>query len=183
MRDNACVCTGRGRKLSGVISADRKQPQLVIFTGLQASGKSTFYKARFAHTHRHVSKDLLRNAKNRNRRQLQLIEAALGEGLSVVVDNTNATAEDRAALIAMGRAFGAEIIGYYFESRVSEALARNQQREGDARVPDVAIFATIKKLQRPAYNEGFDRLFYVRIKGDNEFEVSDWQEENDGERR
>ena len=50
-------------------------------------------------------------------------------------------------------------------------------------MPDVAIFATIKKLQRPTHNEGFDQLFYVRIVGHDEFEVSDWQEEDDSERR
>jgi predicted kinase len=31
--------------------------ELVIFIGLQASGKSTFYHERFARTHVHVSKD------------------------------------------------------------------------------------------------------------------------------
>src|SRR5690242_10099962 len=102
-----------------VISTDYKPLQLVIFTGLQATGKSTFYNAGFADTHLHISKDLLRNNKNRHRRQQQLIETALSKGHSVVVDNTNATIEDRAPLIAIGRAFNAEIVGYYFESRVA----------------------------------------------------------------
>jgi len=166
-----------------VTSGDGRQPQLLIFIGLQASAKSTFYRSRFAGTHAHVSKDLFPNNKNRNRRQQQLVEAALGEGRSVVVDNTNPTAEDRLPLIALGRAFSAEIIGYYFESRVGESLARNQRREGKARVPDVAIFATVKRLQRPVYDEGFDRLFHVRPVGNNEFAVSEWQKEEENERR
>jgi len=33
--------------------------ELVIFIGLQATGKSTFYRARFAATHVLVSKDLM----------------------------------------------------------------------------------------------------------------------------
>jgi hypothetical protein len=32
-------------------------------------------------------------------------------------------------------------------------------------VPDVAVYATAKKLERPAYREGFDELFSVRITG------------------
>jgi hypothetical protein len=80
--------------------------ELVIFVGLQASGKSTFFRERFAATHEHVSKDLFRNNRDRNRRQAQLIEAALGKGVSVVVDNTNPTVEDRRSLIRLGRRFG-----------------------------------------------------------------------------
>src|SRR5919205_3228255 len=90
--------------------------ELGVFVGLQASGKSTFFRERFAATHEHVSKDLFRNNRNPNRRQAQLISAALEQGSSVVVDNTNPTVEDRLALIELGHKFGARIIGYYFES-------------------------------------------------------------------
>ena len=145
--------------------------ELVIFVGLQASGKSTFFRTHFEATHTHVSKDLFRHNKNRNRRQAQLIEAALQEGNPVVVDNTNPTVEERRPLVALGREYGAKILGYYFDSRVSECLERNRSREGKARVPEVAIYATAKKLTRPSYSEGLDDLFCVRISGDYEFEV------------
>lgn len=145
--------------------------ELVIFIGLQASGKSTFFRKYFASTHELVSKDLMRNNKNRARRQAQLIEAALQEGRSVVVDNTNPTLEDRVSLITLGNLYGAQIIGYYFKSNVRDCLERNQQRIGKARVPDVAIYATIKKLVRPTYAEGFHQLFYVRMAENSNFEV------------
>jgi predicted kinase len=146
--------------------------ELVIFVGLQASGKSTFYRERLAATHEHVSKDLFRNNKNPNRRQAQLIEAALEEGSPVVVDNTNPTAEDRRTLIELGRRFGARIVAYYFDSTVRQCIERNRLRAGKARVPDVAIYATAKKLVPPSYSEGFDRLFRVRPI-DSSFEVSE----------
>ncbi len=150
--------------------------QLVIFIGLQASGKSTFFRTHFATTHEHISKDLLRNNKNRDRRQTQLIENALESGRSVVVDNTNPTIEVRASLIQLGCKYNCEIIGYYFESQLSHCLERNSQRTGKARVPDVGIYATIKKLTRPSYAEGFHQLFYVRIVGDSmNFEVRAWR--------
>jgi hypothetical protein len=38
-------------------------------------------------------------------------------------------------------------------------------------VPDVAVYATAKKLERPTYREGFDELFSVRINGDSAFDV------------
>ncbi len=135
--------------------------ELVILVGLQASGKSTFFRERFAAAHEHVSKDLFPNNKNPNRRQAQLIEAALGSGRSVVVDNTNPTLEDRRTPIRLGCEYGARIVGYYFEVEIGECLARNAGREGRARVPDVAIFATAKKLVPPSFEEGFDGLFRV----------------------
>lgn len=45
--------------------------ELIIFVGLQASGKSSFYRARFAANHEHVSKDLLRNNSQPERRPRQ----------------------------------------------------------------------------------------------------------------
>jgi predicted kinase len=154
--------------------------ELIIFIGLQASGKSTFFLNHFATTHELVSKDCFRNNKNPARRQTQLIEAALKAGKSVVVDNTNPTVEDRASIIQLGHLYKAEIIGYYFKSQVKHSLERNQQREGKARVPDVAIYGTIKKLVRPSYGEGFERLFYVKIAGNGTFAVREWIE-NEGE--
>jgi predicted kinase len=147
---------------------------LVIFIGLQASGKSTFFHQHFAATHEHVSKDRMRNNKNRDRRQRQLIEEALQAERSLVVDNTNPTVEERAVLIELGRMYDAQIIGYYFESRVKPCLKRNQQRSGKSRVPDVAIYATIKKLVPPSYADGFHQLFYVRTIGNSDFEVQPW---------
>lgn len=150
--------------------------EIIIFIGLQGSGKSTFYQSHFATTHAYVSKDLLRNNSRPARRQLQLVEEALQAGRSVVIDNTNPTVEDRNELIHLAHHYGAEVIGYYFEVQVKKSLERNQQREGRVRVPNIAIFATAKKLVRPTYVEGFDKLFIVQT-GDNfTFEISDWQE-------
>jgi len=147
--------------------------ELVIFVGLQAAGKSTFYQTRFAVTHALVSKDRFRNNKNPNRRQIQLIKAALEAGRSVVVDNTNPTTAERQSLIHWGHTYGAEIIGYYFASPVNLCLERNRRRLGKARVPDVAIYATLRKLSPPAYAEGFHKLFYVRA-SNAAFEVRPW---------
>ncbi|HEY6139341.1 MAG TPA: ATP-binding protein [Thermoanaerobaculia bacterium] len=132
--------------------------ELIIFIGLPGSGKSTYYRAHFAATHAHVSKDLMPNARRRDDRQEREIAAALSEGKSVVVDNTNPTADVRAPLIALGRRHGARIVAVYFETDVKTAIMRNRQREGRARVPDVAIFATRKKLVPPTLEEGFDEV-------------------------
>jgi predicted kinase len=137
--------------------------ELVVFVGLQAAGKSSFYRARFADSHTLISKDLLHNSRSHQARQMALIGEALQRGDSVVVDNTNPRIEDRSPLIAMGRAFGARIVGYDFEAGVAECLHRNALRPGHARVPDVAIYATARKLERLRSAEGFDSVFRVQL--------------------
>jgi len=135
--------------------------ELVIFTGLPGSGKSTYYREHYAATHVHVSKDLMPNARARDERQWREIEAALAAGRSVVVDNTNPSREARAPLIALGRRLGAKIVGVFFDVDASVCIARNRGREGRARVPNVAIFTTRKKLQPPELDEGFDELVVI----------------------
>ena len=135
----------------------------MILIGLPASGKTTFYLERFAGTHDHVSKDAMRHNRQPQRRQNDLIDAALAAGRSVVVDNTNPTVADRAAIIAVARRHGAEVAGYFFPTEAADALRRNRAREGRNRVPAVAIFAARKRLERPSYEEGFDRLFTVAV--------------------
>jgi len=145
--------------------------EMIILIGLQASGKSTFFRDFFAATHEHISKDQMRNIKHRGNRQAQLIEEALQKGRAVVIDNTNPTIEDREPLIRLGRMYDAEISGYYFESQARQCLERNRLREGKARVPDVAIYVTASKLVRPSYKEGFDRLFSVCSSGDSTCQI------------
>ena len=147
--------------------------ECVILIGLPASGKSTFFRERFAGTHDHVSKDLLRNNRRPQRRQEQLIHESLAAGRSVVVDNTNPSVAVRSPLIAAARSQGAEVVGYFFVTEAGDALRRNRVREGRDRVPDVAIFTVRKRLEPPRMEEGFDRLFSVRMnEADRTFDVT-----------
>ena len=102
--------------------------ELVAFVGLQASGKSTFFRERFAESRQHVSKDLFPNNRYKNRRQEHLLHAALSAGRSVVVDNTNPTPEDRRPLVRLGHEYGAKVLGYFFDASMSECLRRNEMR-------------------------------------------------------
>ena len=133
-------------------------PECVILVGLPGAGKSTFVRSRFTH-YTHVSKDTFpAHARDKQARQDAAIRASLAAGRSVVVDNTNVTRADRAAIITIAREFGARIVGYYLDVTIREAVARNERREGRAKVPKVAIFTCAKKLVPPTLEEGFDEL-------------------------
>jgi predicted kinase len=141
--------------------------ELVVFVGLQASGKSTFYRSHFAATHVHVSKDLFPNARNKAARQAREIKAALQAGRDVVVDNTSASPEERRAILEVAARFDVRLIAYFFESTFDACMERNALREDDARVPDVGLKATAKKLRAPTHAEGFHTVYFVSGPIDN----------------
>lgn len=145
-----------------------------MLVGLPASGKSSFYRERFAGTHDHVSKDLMRHARQPGKRQQQLIAASLAAGRSVVVDNTNPSRAVRAAIVALAWEHGATPVAYFFETAAGDALRRNRARPGRERVPDVAIFTVRKRLEPPERSEGFERVYLVRLhEAERRFEVSE----------
>jgi predicted kinase len=149
------------------------QIECVILVGLPGAGKSSLYRDKFAAAHVHVSKDLWPNASKREDRQREMIEEALASGKSVVVDNTNPTIAERAALIRIARAHGARVIGYFFDVSTRAAVARNAERSGRGKVPNVAIFTAAKRLQHPSLVEGFDQLFRVEIAKDRSLQITD----------
>jgi predicted kinase len=147
--------------------------EVVVLVGLQGSGKTSFYRQRFATTHALVSRDLFRHNPRPSRRQATLIEEALAGGRSVVVDNTSPTPVERAAILEVARRFGARTSCYFFAPDVRAAIARNALREGKARIPVVAILATAKRLDPPSRAEGFDRLYVVEATGGATFRVEE----------
>ena len=145
--------------------------EAVLFIGIQASGKSTFFKQRFFDTHVRINLDMLRT----RHRETLLFDACLAAQQSFVVDNTNLTTEDRAHYIGPARSAGFRIVGYYFQSQIRLSLERNSQREGRARIPDKGVVAAHSRLQLPRLDEGFDLLYYVRA-DNRQFVVSEWEE-------
>lgn len=130
--------------------------------GLQGAGKSTWVQRHLAGTHAVVSKDHWPRARRREARQQRVVAELLAAGRSVVVDNTNPVPEDRAPLVAAGRAAGAAVRAVLVDTPPEVCAARNAAREGRNRVPDVGVAATRARFVRPAVAEGFDRVDVVR---------------------
>ena len=145
--------------------------QALIFCGIQASGKSTFYCQRFLNSHVRISLDVLRT----RHREARLLQFCLETQTRFVVDNTNPTAEERQRYIGPAKAAGYAIIGYYFSSSTEAALLRNQQRAPAEQVPERGIRGTRARLELPSFAEGFAELYFVRIGDDGRFVVEPWQ--------
>src|SRR5262249_11933640 len=106
--------------------------EAIIFIGIQGTGKSSFYQARFFRTHVRISLDML---KTRNREQL-LLRACIEGKQPFVIDNTNVTVTERARYIEPAKGAGFRVYGYYFKSNLRDALERNKGRTGLERIPD-----------------------------------------------
>lgn len=146
--------------------------EAIIFCGIQATGKTTFFKERFFRTHIRISLDLL----NTRNKELRFIETCIYTSQPFVIDNTNPSLEERAKYITIAKANKFKVIGYYFQSKLAEAIARNNQRSGKEKIPEIGLKGTFKKLSLPSINEGFDELYYVTAEN-NEFTIKPWSDE------
>jgi len=132
-----------------------------VMVGLQGSGKSTLVEQSLAADHVVVSKDHWPNARRREQRQLRVVEEHLLEGRSVVVDNTNASVERRAGLLALAHALGVPARAIFVDTPFAVCEQRNAGRAGRARVPDVGLRATAAILEPPTPGEGFASVTVV----------------------
>jgi len=136
------------------------EPEVVLLIGLQAGGKTTFYRRRFAATHAHVSKDLMpRSVRHKEERLLRELATHLGAGRSVVVDNTQPSRAERAGVIHVARSYGARVVGYWWEPDLARSLARNAARADP--VAEVGVRAALARWEQPSPVEGFDSLTSV----------------------
>lgn len=141
--------------------------EAVIFCGIQGSGKTTFYKQRFFRTHLRLSLDLLHT---RNKEALFLM-TCLATQQRFVIDNTNPTKADRLRYIQAAKVAKFKLVCYFFDTDVSSAILRNNQRIGKERIPIPGIRGTFRKLQVPRYDEGFDQIYIVKVQ-DGSFDVA-----------
>ena len=148
--------------------------EAAILCGVQGSGKSTFCRERLFHSHVRINMDMLQS----RHRETLLLTACLNAKQAFVVDNTNPTTEERARYIAAARSAAFRVTGYYFESRIQDALVRNELRGPGQRVPERGVRGTFARMQLPSRKEGFDDLYYVRLGPSvGDFLVQEWRDD------
>jgi predicted kinase len=88
--------------------------EMIIFCGIQAAGKSTFYKERFFNSHVRISLDLL----NTRNKELIFLKTCLQLQQRIVIDNTNPTKLERKKYIELARQYNYQVTGYFFQSKI-----------------------------------------------------------------
>ena len=163
--------------------------ELVILVGIPASGKTTYYRRRLAGDYLHVSLDNWRGKSNvRGKERKAIFDALAAAGDSggkirgVVVDNTNTTEATRqryfdyAAESARITGRAVRVVAYFFDEDLESCLARNSPRPADTPpgtpyfVPPEAIRRFAHMLQPPRREEGFEKIFRLRINADGQFD-------------
>ncbi|MGG7550553.1 AAA family ATPase [Chryseobacterium arthrosphaerae] len=142
--------------------------EMIIFTGIPASGKSSLYKELFFNSHIRISMDLL----NTRNKEGKLLQYCFDTQSKMVIDNTNVSRENRRRYIQLAIQNKYSIVGYFFESDIRDCLERNKNRKDS--INETGIKAKYKELELPSLEEGFDQIIKVKIIN-NQFKISDYE--------
>lgn len=170
--EDAAAGAGRAftaRTAPGIVA---RPMEAVLLIGLQASGKSTFCREQFFDTHVRLHPRLL----GTRERERLLLDACLAARVPFVVDDTNVTRLERAYYIGPARSAGFRVVGYFFRSRLHEALEHNRRRRASERVSEDEIRATSARIELPKLSEGFEELHFVVSHHDDSFRVEPWRD-------
>ena len=141
--------------------------ELIIFIGLQGAGKSTFYKNYLVDSHIRLNGDMLKTC----HREMTLFEACLKSKTNTVIDKTNPTIDGRSKYITLAKAHHFKVVAYYFDVAFHAALANNNQRTGQAKIPEVGLKSVAKQLTKPSLDEGFDEIVII-TNTNNQFSIT-----------
>jgi predicted kinase len=140
---------------------DRPSGRLHLLIGPAGSGKSTWARTHLSKVEV-VSTDRMREEltgdpsdQSQNylvfQRCMDRVRTLLGEGRQVIFDATNYCESLRMMPVQAGRWSGAEIVAYFFDVGLTEALRRNQLRP--RAVPEPVIRKQYRLLEPPALYE------------------------------
>ncbi len=137
----------------------------MIAVGLPGSGKTSYFSSLGVHA---ISSDDVRllladdpTDQSIHRQVFATIRYLVRQRISIgrdltYVDATHLTRKERRPYLEIGRKYGAPVEVLFFDTPLDVCLARNA---GRARVvPEDAIRAMARKLQRPLRSEGFAKV-------------------------
>ena len=131
--------------------------ELIIFIGIPASGKSTFYIKHYLGSHIHINLDTLKSRS----REWALFTTAVAYDSDIVVDNTNINKEKRARYINYVKTRGYTIKCVNFKASAKDCNLRNIGRK--AEVPKGVIERFLNDYEEPSHAEGFNHIETIMV--------------------
>lgn len=150
--------------------------KLILFVGLPASGKTTYWKRHFR------DKGIIRLSMDSFQKMVTgrdyspafmgiakvwldwTHEYLLREGHSILIDTTSLTKNVRERLVRLATNCKAQIITYWFDIPLEICMDRNRYRERV--VPDAVMQRMSDQFEPPDPEEGFDKLWRVEVDGE-----------------
>ena len=142
--------------------------EMVVFVGMPASGKSTFYQKYIElHGHARINQDTLKSLS----KCLSEARKNLEQGVSVCIDNTNRDRKTRSKWIDLAAQFNIKPRCIHFKTPLPIARHNNAVRTLSGMVkekrdflPAIAFGDYEKKFQPPELSEGFSELDEIDFK-------------------
>jgi len=148
--------------------------EIVINVGMPGSGKSTFSKRYFGKNgYTIINKDTLKTQKKCESEA----HLALGNGKSIVVDNTNPDTAARSVYVKMAKKYNVPIRCFYYKTPqpLSEHLniLRSHMSGGSIKKIGIIVYRTFnKKFEKPKKSEGFEEVREIDF-------IPDFEEDED----
>lgn len=171
-REDIVAMLDEGLPAPPVEPSEERPPVLYLLMGIPASGKTTFCQRVLADPALDI---VSQDVSGTHAREWAAFEAALAKRRSVAVDDTNVEKERRGRFLGAAKAAGCRTVGLFFQSVLADCLARNEARDVQSRIKRLAVLGKSARLELPTRDEGFDKLFFVRIV-DGLFEIEPWEE-------
>lgn len=129
--------------------------EMILLVGIQASGKSTYYRRFFFETHVQIGIDMLFPPACEG----IILKACLMAGQPVVIDNVLVTAARRQKYILLATKFDFRVVAYVFKIRLADALIRNEKRERPCVAESIRTNFAI--FQEPSISENIGTIIRV----------------------
>ena len=140
-------------------------PEVVVFVGFPASGKTTFYKTVMKPDgYVHVNRDTLGSWQ----KCVALCEQQLLKGGKVVIDNTNPDVESRNRYIKCAQKHCVPVRCFQFMTTLAHAKHNNKFRElttniENKKVTEIAFNAFKSRFVPPSITEGFSEVLKITL--------------------
>lgn len=159
-----------------------KQKRVFLICGIPGSGKSTWVRERIAkYGGHHISRDEIRfelldkhggdyfahetTVVSTFRNRINELMASDEECMDIYIDATHLTRAARQSVLSNTNVKDGYMIAVWFDVPLELCLARNDKREGRARVPRQTIEDMFRRYSKPSKRD-FDEVWRVDAEGE-----------------